>query len=100
LVSKAYLDNYEFVEGPLGEVDHELMEKIEIDLREDLRMMIQSNSTISDVEAQIDVILGDLEQAKVVVPEFGVLTAIVLVIAIVSVITLTSKTRLGYQTKF
>jgi len=100
LVSKAYLDNYEFVEGPLGEVDHELMEKIEIDLREDLRMMIRSNSTISDVEAQIDMILDDLEQAKVVVPEFGVLTAIVLVIAIVSVITLTSKTRLGYQTKF
>ncbi len=100
LVSEAYLDNYEFVEGPLGEVDHELMEKIEIDMREDLRNMIKSNAPISEVDAQIDMILLDLEEARVVVPEFGTIAAIILAIAVVSVVVLTTKTRLGFAPKF
>lgn len=100
LVSEAYLDNYEFVEGPLGEVDPDLMEKIEIDMREDLRNMIQSDAPISEVDSQIDMILLDLEEARVVVPEFGTIAAIILAIAIISVIVLTSKTRLVLSPKF
>ena len=99
LVSEAYLDNYEFVEGPLGEVDPELMEKIEIDMREDLRKMIQSNSSVSEVDAQIDMILVDLEAARIVVPEFGAITATILAIALVSVLVLTAKTQLGFNPK-
>ena len=98
LVSEAYLDNYEFVEGPLGEVDEELMEKIEVNMREELRSMIQSNSPVSEVDAQIDMILSDLESARMVVPEFGTIALLVLVISIVSVILLNkSRLNVGYR---
>lgn len=95
LVSEAYLDNYEFVEGPLGEVDPDLMVKIELDMREDLRGMIQSNAPASEVDSQIDMILEDLEEARMVVPEFGTVAVMILVVAIMSVILLSAKSRLS-----
>jgi len=94
LVSEAYLDNYEFVEGPLGEVDHDLMEKIEYDLREELRSMIQSNVSTDIVDDQIDMILVDLSEAKTVVPEFGSVALLVLLVAVTSIIVLSRKSSL------
>ncbi|MDH5659277.1 MAG: PEFG-CTERM sorting domain-containing protein [Nitrosopumilus sp.] len=88
LVSQAYLDNYEFVEGPLGEVDHDLMEKIEIDMREELRNMIKSNASPDSVDNQIDMILIDLTEAKKIVPEFGTIALLVLFVAVASIIVL------------
>jgi predicted secreted protein with PEFG-CTERM motif len=98
LVTKAYLDNYEFVEGPLGEVDPELVLKIEIDMRENLRNMIKSNESLDKVDAQIDMILDDLAQAKKVVPEFGTITVMILAIAIVSIIGLTTRSKISIRT--
>ena len=93
LASEAYLDNYEFIEGPLGEVDHDLMEKIEIDMREDLRNMIKNGESPDVVDAQADMIVADLAMAKMVVPEFASITLVVLAAAIASVILLSSKLR-------
>ncbi|WP_016939381.1 PEFG-CTERM sorting domain-containing protein [Candidatus Nitrosopumilus koreensis] len=96
-VSTAYLDNYEFVEGPLGEVDMELMSKIEIDMREDLRNMIKNNASPDEVDAQIDIILMDLASAKKVVPEFGTIAVMILVVSIISIVAITSKSRLSLR---
>lgn len=91
LVSEAYLDNYEFVEGPLGEIDHELMEKIEINMREKLRSMIQNGEDFDTVSSQIDSIKEDLKVARAVVPEFGSLAVMILVVSIVSTIVLLKR---------
>lgn len=99
LVSEAYLDNYEFVEGPLGEVDNELMLKIEIDMREDLRNMIKNNESPDAVDAQIDMILVDLAAAKKVVPEFGTIALMVLAVSVVAIIALSSKSKLSILPK-
>jgi len=99
-VTFAYLDNYEFIEGPLGKVDHDLMEKIEVDMREDLRNMIKSNVSADEVNAQIDMILTDLAAAKKVVPEFGTIALMILAVAIVSVIAISSKSKLNILTRF
>lgn len=97
LVTSAYLDNYEFVEGPLGEVDPELVLKIEIDMREKLRNMIKNNESPDKVDAQIDMILVDLAQAKKVIPEFGTTVMLILSIAVISIIGLTAKSRLSIR---
>lgn len=97
LATSAYLDNYEFVEGPLGEVDPELVLKIEIDMREKLRNMIKNNKSPDKVDAQIDMILVDLAQAKKVIPEFGTIVMLILSIAIISIIGLTAKSRLSIK---
>ncbi|MEK6865460.1 MAG: PEFG-CTERM sorting domain-containing protein, partial [Thermoproteota archaeon] len=97
LVTEAYLDNYEFVEGPLGEVDSELVLKIEIDMRENLRDMIKSNESTDKVDAQIDMILSDLAQAKKVVPEFGTITLIILAVSIVSIIGFTTRSKISLR---
>lgn len=64
LATKAYLDNYEFLEGPIAEHDKELMEEIEVMLREDLRNMIKSGDTADGVSSHIDQVLEKLEQAE------------------------------------
>ena len=64
VVSEAYLDNYEFLEAPIGEVDRDLMLKIEDDMREDLRNMIKSDKAYNLVEAQILMINNDLNKAE------------------------------------
>lgn len=97
LATSAYLDNYEFVEGPLGEIDPELVLKIEIDMREKLRNMIKNNESPDKVDAQIDMILVDLAQAKKVIPEFGTIVMLILSIAIISTIGLTAKSRLSIK---
>ena len=97
LVTEAYLDNYEFVEGPLGEVDSELVLKIEIDMRENLRDMIKSNESTDKVDAQIDMILSDLAQAKKVVPEFGTITMMILAVAIISIIGFTTRSKISLR---
>ena len=102
MVSEAYLDNYEFVEGPLGEVDPVLMVKIETDMRERLRDMIKNNEPADDVDAQIDMILVDLSAARQVVPEFGEIALMIMAVSVISLIAISSskKTRLGIYTRF
>jgi len=100
LVSEAYLDNYEFVEGPLGEVDPELMTKIETDMREDLRNMIKTGESFDSVDAQIDMILMDLDTAQKIVPEFGTIAMMILAVAIISIVAITSKSKFSIIQRF
>ena len=64
LVTKAYLDNYEFLESPLANAgEEELMEDIEHEMREELRNMIKSSYPASQVSSQIDNILAQMNTA-------------------------------------
>ena len=53
LVGTAYLDNYEFLEAPIGEYNNFLMKEIENDMREELRNMIESGSSEALIQATI-----------------------------------------------
>lgn len=64
LATKAYLDNYEFLEAPISMHNKELMEEIEIMLREELRNMIKTGADASEIDSQISAILEKLEQAE------------------------------------
>ena len=67
LTSEAYLDNYEFLEGPIGAVDSDMMLSIENDMREELRNMIQAGVSYNQVESQIRSINLDLDRAEAAV---------------------------------
>ena len=93
-VTRAYLDNYEFLEGPLIKAgQRELMEEVEIMLREDLRETIRSGAPVSQVDAKIDAILEKMDEVAVIVPEFGAMAAIVLAVSVVAVLAVTSRSR-------
>lgn len=95
-VTKAYLDNYEFLEGPLIEAgERELMEEVETMMREELRDMIKSGAAVSEVDSQIDKILEKIDTVAVIVPEFGTIAVMVLAIAIVSIIAVTAQSKLN-----
>jgi hypothetical protein len=81
LVTKAYLDNYEFLEAPLVNAgEPELMNDIERDMRGELRTMIKHGAPASQVSSQIDTILTKMDIVAVVVPEFGTIAILVLVV--------------------
>ena len=95
-VTKAYLDNYEFLEMPLVDAgERELMEEIEVMMREELRDMIKSGESPQTIDAQIDSILLRMDTVAVIVPEFGAMAAIVLAIAVVSVVILTTRSKIA-----
>ena len=60
---EAYLENYEFVEAPLAELDQELMEETEMMLREELRQMITNRAQIEQIEEHIGMINANLDKA-------------------------------------
>ena len=60
---EAYLENYEFVEVPLAELDQELMEQTEVMLREELRQMITNRAPIEQIEQHIALINANLDRA-------------------------------------
>ena len=95
LATKAYLDNYEFLEAPLVELGEEdLMEEVEDMLREDLREMIKNDAPSSDVNEHIDAILVKMDTIAKVVPEFGTIAIIILAASIISVIAVTAKSKI------
>jgi hypothetical protein len=66
--TKAYLDNYEFLEAPIAQQDGELMEEIEIMMREELRDMIKAGASTDEINSQVDAILVKLEEAEALLP--------------------------------
>lgn len=66
---EAYLDNYEFLEPPLANVDKELMEELEVDMRIELREMIKDKVNYDEIKAFIDEILAKLEEAEKLLDE-------------------------------
>jgi len=100
LATKAYLDNFEFLESPLVEMgEEELMEEVEIMLREELRNMIKDGATVQEVTSQIDAILVKMDDVTVVVPEFGTIAVMILVVAIISIISVTARSKLSLTPK-
>ena len=92
LVTRAYLDNYEFLEPPLVAAgERELMQNVEHMMREELREMIRSGESVSTVDAQIDLILEQMEVVAVIVPEFGIIAVVILAAALVGVVVTTTR---------
>ena len=98
LATKAYLDNYEFLEAPLIELGEEdLMEEVEVMLREDLRTMIKNGEPSSQIDAHIDSTLSKMDTIATVVPEFGTIAIVILAISIVSIVAVTSKSKISLR---
>lgn len=87
LSTKAYLDNFEYLESPLVEVGKsELKDELEEMMRVELRDMIKNNSSPDEINAKIDTILEKMETVAVSVPEFGTLVSLIMVIGLFSVV--------------
>ena len=90
--TKAYLDNFEYIENPLKDTGNsELVHEIEQLLREDLRGMIKEGAPSAEIDQKVDTILEKMESVKVAIPEFGTLVMVAMAIAIVGIILVTSK---------
>lgn len=63
LVEEAYLENYEFIEAPLAEQNETLMEETEVMLREQLRDLVKSDNVEADIQALLQKINSNLDQA-------------------------------------
>ncbi|NIP62929.1 MAG: iron permease [Nitrosopumilaceae archaeon] len=71
LAIEAYLENYEHLEPPLEKVDPELMEKIEIDMREELRDMIINRQDPNIIRVFVEEsILPDLKRSEELLVEY------------------------------
>jgi hypothetical protein len=63
-VGDIYLEHYEHVEGPLGDVNHDLMEEIEEKLSTDLRTSMEDGAEQSEIQALVSDIKSGLDQAE------------------------------------
>ena len=98
-VREAYLDNYEFLEGPLDDAgERDLMLEVETLMREELRDRIKAGAPAAEIDERIDALMERMDTVAVIVPEFGALTMIVLGIAVTSAVVLGLRynTRLRY----
>jgi hypothetical protein len=64
LATEAYLENYEYIEAPLADVDRSLMEATEVMLREELRQQIQDRVPLQEIQQQVDMINNNLNDAE------------------------------------
>jgi hypothetical protein len=64
LADKAYLDNYELIEVPLKKQNETLMKETEIMLREDLRGLVKNDNSSTDIQALVEKINSNLNQAN------------------------------------
>lgn len=96
LSTKAYLDNFEYLETPLKEAgQEELVEELETMMRVELREMIRNGASSSEVNSKVDAILEEMKIVEATVPEFGTIVMAVLFVAIIGIIAVTKKTRLA-----
>ncbi|WP_268542794.1 FTR1 family iron permease [Candidatus Nitrosotenuis cloacae] len=69
-VIAAYLDNFEYLEAPIEAVDSDLMHRLEINMREEVRDMIQNKKSRDEIQSFInDSILSDLRTAEDLIAE-------------------------------
>lgn len=64
LVDTAYIDNYEYIEDPLKELDEDLMEETEIMIREDLAGAIEDKKSIDEINVLYNNIKTNLAMAE------------------------------------
>ncbi|MGA7369874.1 MAG: hypothetical protein WBX01_12145 [Nitrososphaeraceae archaeon] len=69
LATEAYLENYEYIEAPLADLDKSLMETTEVMLREELRQQIQDRVPLEEIQQQIDSIKNNLNDAEKLLAE-------------------------------
>ena len=63
-VGDIYLEHYEKVEGPLGDVNHDLMEEIEEELSTDLRTAMEDGARQSEIDELVAEIRSGLDEAE------------------------------------
>jgi len=96
LATKAYLDNFEYLEAPLVKSGQEdLMKELETMMRIDLRDKINNNAPASEVNQQVDSISLKMDTVAKIVPEFGTVAVMILAVAIISIIAVSVKSRLS-----
>lgn len=64
LAETAYLDNYEYLEAPLAELDEGLMEETELLIREDLSSAIEEEQSPEVISNMIDEVNTSLDEAE------------------------------------
>ena len=64
LVDTAYIDNYEYIEDPLKELDKDLMEETEIMIREDLAGAIEDKKSLDEITVLYNNIKTNLAMAE------------------------------------
>ena len=64
LVDIAYIDNYEYIEDPLKELDQDLMEETEVMIREDLASAIEDKKPIGEITTLHNNIRSNLDKAE------------------------------------
>jgi hypothetical protein len=64
LVDIAYIDNYEYIEDPLKELDQELMEETEVMIREDLSGAIEDKKPLDEITTLHNNIKSNLDMAE------------------------------------
>ena len=69
-VIAAYLDNFEYLESDIGKADENLLHKMELNMRETLRTMVQEKKSFDEIQSFInDPILVDLDKTKSMIPK-------------------------------
>jgi DNA anti-recombination protein RmuC len=63
-VAETYLQHFEKVEDPLGEVDPELKEKLEEAISGELRTQIRNGAPVAQVRKHVDQVKADLDTAE------------------------------------
>jgi hypothetical protein len=64
LVDIAYIDNYEYIEDPLKELDKDLMEETEVMIREDLASAIEDKKPLDEITTLHNNIKSNLDMAE------------------------------------
>lgn len=64
LVDIAYIDNYEYIEDPLKELDKDLMEETEVMIREDFANAIEDKKPLDEINTLHTNIESNLEMAE------------------------------------
>src|ERR687898_2511642 len=64
LVDIAYIDNYEYIEDPLKDLDQDLMEETEVMIREDLTSAIEDKKPIEEITTLHNNIKTNLDKAE------------------------------------
>jgi predicted secreted protein with PEFG-CTERM motif len=91
LATIAYIDHYEFIEFELGQYNEELIKDVEWAMREELRGMIRDEASPKEVSQKINEIQEKLKDIATIVPEFGILTIMILSISILATVILAKK---------
>ena len=93
LATKAYLDNFEYLEGTIKQSNPELVDEVETMMREELRDMIRNDAPVEEINQQVDAIILKMDTVAKIVPEFGTIAMMILVIGIISTMVILSKNK-------